>query len=521
METRFLEYIKKIKMGDYKPAIKICWLYPDETVKSSFTEAMYDISGTINITYQTGTRRTCSLTINNKNGQFPIDYENIWIGQKFQVWAGIYLDDGTPYYISQGIFCITNPKEVYNPNTKTLVIQGSDKWCYLDGTLFGYLTGGYQQIFGTRLDLSAFQLLQSNKYNSFLTITNDTEKQIDCKPCIFSPTFYTQTRDVTQYTSDGELIYVSYENKESGLDESSCLYILKQIKLKDEETNSYIFKTITQKVVENENGEYEIVDFVDTSSKKESEEGVWEIGENDILYVKKENVFYNPYTVKLETGKTLADYYKEMGTILTANVFYDNFGYMRFEPMSLEIEDINDEDKEIMWNFFDTDKNFLGLELDYDFSSVYNDIIVLGKIINGYRAKARIQNQDSNSATNIDLIGVKTKPPYEDDIYYTDNQCLDLAKYYARTEMAMQKKVNIKSLTMYHLDVNKLVSLTLPSKGMINEKFLISDLSIPLAGGTMTIGGTNLKDFSNWTSVDVYLENEEELEEEEEEDGTI
>ena len=87
--------------------------------------------------------------------------------------------------------------------------------------------------------------------------------------------------------------------------------------------------------------------------------------------------------------------------------------------------------------------------------------------------------------------------------------------------MAMQKKVNIKSLVMYHLDVNKLISLNLPEKNFINEKFLISSISIPLAGGTMTITGTNLKDFSKWTSVDVYPKVEKDIEEEEEESGTV
>ena len=489
METRFLEYLQKIATGDYKPAIKICWLYPDETVKSSFTEAMYDISGTINVTYQTGTRRTCSLTINNKNGQFPIDYENIWIGQKFQVWAGIYLDNGTPYYISQGIFCITNPKEVYNPNTKTISIQGTDKWAFLDGTLFGNLTGMYSQMFGTKLNESASQLLKSNKFDSYLAITEDKMKQIDLKPCIFSPIFYTQTRIKTQYyIKSGDIIYQTEEGK---------LYILKQLK-KENGTSVYV----TQEVLEIDEGKYELVKL--TAAQEESFEGPFEIKETDKIYEKHENVFYSPYTIKLESGKTIADYYKEMGTILAANVFYDNFGYMRFEPMSLTVDDLRDENKEVAWEFFENQKNFLGFETDYDFTSVYNDIIVLGKIINGYRAKARLQNQSSKSQTSVQIIGVKTKPPYEDNLYYTDSLCKDLAKYYARNEMAMQKKVNIKCLPMYHLDVNQLIALTLPEKNILNEKYLLSSYSLPLGGGTMTLSGTSIKDFEDWVEVEVY-----------------
>lgn len=208
METRFLEYLQKIATGDYKPAIKICWLNPDESVKTSFTEAMYDISGSINVTYQSGIRRTCSLIINNNKGQFPIDYNNIWIGQKFQIWAGIYLNDKTPYYISQGIFYVTNPSEAYNPKEKTVTIQGSDKWCYLDGTLFGHLTGLYQTYFGTNLKEASLSLLRGSKYDSQLTATDNLLFQIDPKPVLFASEFDSQYRDRNHYIYEtGDVIY--------------------------------------------------------------------------------------------------------------------------------------------------------------------------------------------------------------------------------------------------------------------------------------------------------------------------
>lgn len=483
METRFLEYIEKIKTGEYKPAIKICWLYPDETVKSSFTEAMYDISGTINVTYQTGTRRTCNLTINNKNGQFPIDYENIWIGQKFQIWAGVYLDDGMPYYISQGIFCVTNPAEVYNPNTKTISIQGTDKWAFLDGKLFGYLTGMYKQDFGTNLKQSAIELLKSSKFDSSLKKADKIENQIDPKTVLFSPYFEIITRDVLQYYSEtGDIIYKSqseeYKDK---------LYIL-ATPTASKEINVYEAK----EVVESIDGEYYLTENILTYSSA------------DIPYVKKENVFHNPYTIRLEKGKTLSNWYEEVGTILTANVYYDNFGYLRYEPMSSTINDAASKDKVLAWSFFSYDKNFLGITIDNDFISIYNDIIVLGKVVNGHQAKARLQNQDINSETNIYRIGVKTKPPYEDDMYYTDSLCLDLARYYAQTEMALNKKITVKSLPMYHLDVNQLIEITFPEKNIYNEKFLVTNFSLPLNGQTMSISCNNIRDFSQWTEVPLY-----------------
>ena len=481
METRFLEYLDKIESGEYEPAVKICWLYPDETVQSSFTEAMYDISGTINVTYQSGARRSCSLVINNNKGQFPIDYNNIWIGQKFQVWAGVYLNDGTPYYISQGIFYVSNPTESYNPSTKTITIQGVDKWNFLNGSLFGYLTGVYKQSFGTDLKLSSISLLKSSKFSNYLEMAKRESDQIDPKPILFSPYFNTQKRLKQQYFGkNADPIFQNSEGK---------LYILRSKQGKNA-INEYSYIEIE----EDEDGGYKELG--------ESESLVY--SDDDKLYAKEENVLFSPYTITLEAGKSLGDYFQEVATILGANVYYNNFGYLYYEPLDNTVEDISNSNKIIAWNYNENQKTFLGLSIDNDFTSFYNDIIVLGKVVNGHQAKARIQNQDDKSDLNIYRIGIKSKPPYKDEKYYTDSLCLDLAKNYARTEMVQNKKVTIQSLPLYHLDVNQLVTLTIKEKNIIEEKFLVNSFSLSLKGGTMSISCNNIKNFAEWTEVPIY-----------------
>ena len=136
----FDRYLKAIK-EDFRPAIKIEWLNPDESVNFEFTNALYNIDVDLSVNYTNGSRRSCTLTLNNDRNVFPIDFDNIWIGQKFKLWMGIYLDEKTPYYFPQGVFYITNPSDTYNPSTITVTINGADKWAYLDGTLFGRLSG--------------------------------------------------------------------------------------------------------------------------------------------------------------------------------------------------------------------------------------------------------------------------------------------------------------------------------------------------------------------------------------------
>ena len=84
--TRFYEYLEKLRDPHYKTAIKVSWLYPDETVQKEFTNDLYNMSGNLTVNYQNGARRSCNITLSSDNGKFPVDYNNIWLGQKFQLY---------------------------------------------------------------------------------------------------------------------------------------------------------------------------------------------------------------------------------------------------------------------------------------------------------------------------------------------------------------------------------------------------------------------------------------------------
>ena len=129
---------------------------------------------------------------------------------------------------------------------------------------------------------------------------------------------------------------------------------------------------------------------------------------------------------------------------------------------------------------------------------MYNDIIVLGNVVNGYQFKGRVQNRNPMSNTCVQRIGLKTKEPIEDNQYVSDEQCIELAKYHAKTDTILQKSGNISSITLFHLDVNKLVTISTPNNNMCKELFLITGFSLSTSG-TMNLNVTSvniLKDFS-------------------------
>lgn len=412
----FDKYIETLNKS-HNQAVKVEWLNADETVSFEFTNAIYDMNVELSVNYQNGSRRTCTITINNDNNKFPINFNNIWMGQKFKLWLGVYLDDKTPCYFPQGVFYVSNPDETYEPSTRTITLNGLDKWAYLDGTLFGKLSGIYQTNINNNLYDATKALLHLSKYTNQKTdVLSDMIDPIDP---FLSPYFLTKTT------------VVNGANK---------------------------------------------------------------------------SVLECPYTAIVNRGKTLADVLLEYATILCAHIYYDVNGRLVIEPMINTADDLTDTDKEILWNFTVDEKTFLGLTQTYNFDKVYNDFVVLGNIVNGHQFKGRVQNRNPQSNTCVQKIGLKTKEPYEDNQYVSNQQCTELAKYYAKVDTILQKSGQISSIAMYHLDVNKLVTLSTPNNNMSKELFLINGFNLSTSG-TMSLDVTSvniIKDFVGMEDVVLF-----------------
>lgn len=408
----FYKYIKKIKENP-KCAIKIEWLNADESVKYEFTNDLYDINASVNVNYQNGSRRSCTVTLNNDKNKFPVDFNHIWFGQKFKLWMGIYIDDETPYYFPQGVFYVSNPNDAYTPTSRTVTINGVDKWAFLDGRLFGVLSGTYI----TNVDIDLYgairQLLRLSRFKNDFGEADNIIDAVDPIEPKLSPYFLTKT-------------------------------------------------TVVNK--------------------------------------KEKSVLDCPYTATVERGKTYADILLEYATILCAAIYYDVNGRLVVEPLIDTADDITDVNKEILWDYTVDEKTFLGLNQTHNFEKIYNDFMVLGNVLNGYQFKGRVQNRNPMSNTCIQRIGVRTKPPIEDNQYVSDEQCEELAKYHAKMDTILQKSGTIQSVALYHLDVNKLVTVSTPNNDMSKELYLINGFSLS-ATGTMSINVTSVNVLKNFSVV--------------------
>ncbi len=178
---RLIEVLK----GDIViPVFRLYLLYENEQIRLDASEDL--VSGTLNIQYQSGQRRTMSATLVNKDGKWcPKPLSGlIWTGSKFRLDTGL-LVDGTLYWKQQGIFLLKDPSAARESSNQTISLSLCDKFGLLDGSVYGK----------TRLKtIIPVGVPMYQSFNTLLSSDRGNGVPYDLKPVIFnSQHLYTNT----------------------------------------------------------------------------------------------------------------------------------------------------------------------------------------------------------------------------------------------------------------------------------------------------------------------------------------
>lgn len=195
------------------------------------------------------------------------------------------------------------------------------------------------------------------------------------------------------------------------------------------------------------------------------------------------SVLKTPFTATIEKGQTYADVLLQFNTMLGGCIYYDIMGRLNIEPNE---DDLLDANKEIVHAFDQYNCEILSKSRNYHFTDVFNDVYCVGATNNGYIAEGRATNNNIQSDLCVQRIGKKTKV-FEDTNYYADELCQGWANYLLRQNTILQSSITLTTVPMYHLDVNKLITITNEKNHLEQEKFLINSLSIPLGIGQMSM----------------------------------
>lgn len=159
----YSEYLYTLKTN-YRPAIKIEWMNNDGSSYGEITNSYVDMSGTVSVSMENGTRRTADIELDNSNGEFSVDVYNLWYGKMVKLWMGVYLSDGSPYYFPQGVFYVNSVEESNTSLQRTVSLHLIDKWCFLDGTMWGNLDGIYIVPIGSNIYDALTKLLKTSRF---------------------------------------------------------------------------------------------------------------------------------------------------------------------------------------------------------------------------------------------------------------------------------------------------------------------------------------------------------------------
>ena len=172
-QQQWLDYLAQLQKKFVKLA-RLDFLNPDGSIAFSIDNdprnprsRTFIQEGTLSVALQNGTRRNASVTLSNVDKQYDYNVNKIWFGQQVRLMEGLLLSDGTEYYLPQGVFYIKDPEESLSPGNQTVTYNLTDKWAYLDGTLFGNLDGIYEVPLNSSIQGAIASLLLFDRGNGY------------------------------------------------------------------------------------------------------------------------------------------------------------------------------------------------------------------------------------------------------------------------------------------------------------------------------------------------------------------
>jgi hypothetical protein len=203
MATQFQQYLSQLRT-DFTKIAKLEFLNPDGTVAyvldnnaQNERSGAFLQSGTISCNKQNGKRRQASVTLTNLDNEYEFAVNHIWFGQQIRLSEGLILQDGTEYYIPQGVFEIENPQETLKPGQKTVTYNLVDKWANLDGTLFGNL----EDVYEVKADTNIFDAIASLLLLDRYTMENNGDHPVDPVAPLFTDWYNGKTQTLTDGTT--------------------------------------------------------------------------------------------------------------------------------------------------------------------------------------------------------------------------------------------------------------------------------------------------------------------------------
>lgn len=195
LNTLKTEFVKLARLEFLNPDGSVAFALDNNPMNSRSGAFIQD--GTLTVNLQNGKRRCANVTLSNLDRAYDYNVNKLWFGQQVRLSEGLILPDGSDFYIPQGVFYVMNPEENYLPENKTVKLNLEDKWCYLDGTLFGRLDGIYEVPLNRNIFVAIQSLLELPRGNGY---------PVDNVTPLFTEYYNTQTTTLPDGSTISDLL---------------------------------------------------------------------------------------------------------------------------------------------------------------------------------------------------------------------------------------------------------------------------------------------------------------------------
>lgn len=184
------------------------------------------------------------------------------------------------------------------------------------------------------------------------------------------------------------------------------------------------------------------------------------------------------YDITKSAGETVSDIFLEVALNVSAYIYYDENGRLQMYPVD------NDMFKSSAYNFSRNEYNYLSGTKQYKLSEIYNSVLVIGENIKDTETPIiyeALNNDlsDPNSIPNVGFKKVKKITEYTKGID-TMQKAQERGNWELKKAKAKTSSVDISCLSLYHLDVNQIVTL---EDSVLNDKsarYLINSIDLPI-----------------------------------------
>lgn len=387
-------------------------------------------------------RRTCAFSLVPTDSSFDIKNGNkIWMDKYVQIYIGIEnskTDDIT--YSNVGIYMIHNPNTIYSATNNTITIQGIDLMAKLTGLRNGNLEGlPYLIEQGSSVKEAVIACLKEAGFNRYVVeeyeITTPYEIRVDVGGTVYN--ILTELRDILpnyQMYFDIDGIF-HFEQIPSG--ENEQIFIDDDIwKRTLIDYSKSIDFTVVKNYIEVFGKTHDITNFGNTAT-----------------------IEGNTYNITIEGITRLRDYLK--------------IGFITTKPISNPMLKVNEYNSYPILNEDGTvpqleegEQYYVVKFREYEDSTEEN--------LKGYfqfmgnvqpYAIAKEENPDSPFYINgrLGVIRIVLSGGEYDNIY-TDALAQERANWELYTRCKLQDSITLNCLPIYWIDVNKVISITLPNK---------------------------------------------------------